>query len=623
VLARTRITRILFVAVLATAGLLATYTPAQAADPNHRKQIDRVAKRLLAVIEPPADLEWPPRFEIEESKEINAYANVLTIDKKKVPIVVVYSALLDKVVEGKDERLAFILGHELGHIVLGHCPTLPPATEFRRVVFQRQQELDADLHGIEIALKAGFPLKETLDGVRKFFEAVPAYNSFEGLGVDHPSGKDRLAHIDKAQSKLWHAMSAFDTGTYLLLFEQYIAAERCFREVVKQFPSCPEGWANLGYAQLMQYCDALDPDDLRNFDIGQVMAGGFYRRPVSLETQLRGVNEELWWEAVGSLREALRLNADSAVARANLGIAYLLRPSGRNIGQARKFLDEAAEKARVDSALHPLVKASILLNAGVADMSDAAIEEAVKNYNEAETLAKKFGTTRGSAGTPLAVATSLRYNRAIMLAASTKVEDRKAAVESFERYLLIMNPASAWWPLAYERYAKLCQELRITAKSKADLSKANKLPLRLVTSLTMPGDVSISLNEPLADVRKTLGPGNDVPVVRNTKLMRVKYPQHGIELIAAENILAISLSGSKAPELPIRPVGVGAPSFNLKVGMKRDEIEKLLHNEEFDFCEIDQPGVSYRFYPDLGLALRVRQGKVEELVIVQMPRRRF
>jgi hypothetical protein len=209
-----------------------------------------------------------------------------------------------------------------------------------------------------------------------------------------------------------------------------------------------------------------------------------------------------------------------------------------------------------------------------------------------------------------------------MLAASAKTDERKLALENFERFLTGTSPASAWWSLAYDRYTKLCRELDQTPKKKPDLIASGRVTLRLVTTLPLSGDTSVTLNEPLADARKLLGAGQEVQIVKNTKLVRVKYPERGIDLLGTENVLAILLSGPKAPELPVRPTGVGTQTVKLKIGMTTSEIEKLLGDEEYDFREIDQPGHSYRFYADIGLALRLRQGKVEELAIVQIPRRR-
>ncbi len=65
------------------------------------------------------------------------------------------------------------------------------------------------------------------------------------------------------------------------------------------FPSCHEGWANLGYARLMLYCDGLTPEILAKKDIGQIVVGGFYRRAEGLVA--RGEDEKLWFDAVGAL----------------------------------------------------------------------------------------------------------------------------------------------------------------------------------------------------------------------------------------------------------------------------------------------------------------------------------
>ena len=36
------------------------------------------------------------------------------------------------------------------------------------------------------------------------------------------------------------------------------------------------------------------------------------------------------------------------VAKANLGVAYLVRPAGKDVGQAARYLQEAAEAVEAD-----------------------------------------------------------------------------------------------------------------------------------------------------------------------------------------------------------------------------------------------------------------------------------
>ena len=131
----------------------------------------------------------------------------------------------------------------------------------------RDHEIEADLSGMRYALAAGYPCKESITGAFREMKKNTSYTSFEGLHTTHPSWDERLMFLDREQAKLWSAMSAFNNGALFLQLEQYPAAEQCFRAVVKEFPECHEGWANLGYTLLMRYCDALDADDLRHFRI--------------------------------------------------------------------------------------------------------------------------------------------------------------------------------------------------------------------------------------------------------------------------------------------------------------------------------------------------------------------
>src|SRR6267142_1704623 len=283
---------------------------------ERQAQTQQVFARLVAVAPAPAGIPWPPRFEIVEKDDINAYAVVRKKDDGAPDTVVVcFSGLLDKVIEGDADRLAYVLGHELAHHTLGHTKEKPAQTEFLRVTFTRAQELAADRGGAELALRAGYSLKGGLAALHKMSDLGLSYSSFEGLSADHPSMLDRLAQLDRDQQALWRSMSSFNNGVYFLLVQNYALAERAFRQVTKDFPGSYEAWANLGYAQLMQYADSLDTEDLRRFDVGQVVVGGFYRRPQSLESKVRGVNEEMWWDAVGALREALKLKPDLALAK--------------------------------------------------------------------------------------------------------------------------------------------------------------------------------------------------------------------------------------------------------------------------------------------------------------------
>jgi hypothetical protein len=93
-------------------------------------------------------------------------------------------------------------------------------------------------------------------------------------------------------------------------------------------------------------------------------------------------------------------------------------------------------------------------------------------------------------------------------------------------------------------------------------------------------------------------------------------------VLGGDEVLAIILSGDKAPALPVREMGLGAKSAELKVGMTSAELDEVLGDSDYDFRQLVDPELNYRFYSDLGVAVLTRSGRVIEIVIGQVPKRR-
>lgn len=588
-----------------TAGSLPAEVPEK-----DRALIEGVLQRLMAVSEPPAGVAWPPVLEVREEDVVNAYATLKQDQEGKPPVphIVFYRGLLDKVIEGKADRLAFIGGHELSHVLLGHCKldSDKSKTAFMEVVFTREQELAADKRGMELALAAGYNYKASLGGVMRMLEND--YSSFEGLSADHPSWKERMALLDPNQASLWKSMGAFENGSVFLLIEQYKPAASCFYEVTGQFPDCAEGWSNLGYALLMDYCDSLDADALRKLKVGQIVCGGFYRRSQQLESTLRGGNEDLWQEAVESLEMALKLNPKLTLARANLGIAYLVDPGGAKLDKASANLLQAAQLAEQDKSLDDLARAAVLVNAGVADLAGGQVAMGVSRMDKAEALGRSFAG-RASLAPSEALVTALFYNRAEALDRSGKPAE---ALKMYDQYLGRANQSSAWWKLAHERYLTLCQSQKVKPR---EFSSAKSLVhFRPLTSVEVRPGVLVTLADPADRVPRE---ASKVPVAGPSNLTDYHLP--GVDVLATDKVMGIRLSGSEAPRLSLRESGLGSKESWLQVGMSKADLEKVLANQTYDFRQLDSPEVNYRFYRDLGLAVLVKQGKVAELMVVQLP----
>ncbi|MDB5309213.1 MAG: hypothetical protein JWO38_3415 [Gemmataceae bacterium] len=595
--------------------------PTRAADDKevqkNKDLIKKVADKLLAVAAAPAGIEWPPEVGLTNEPKINAYASVVRKDGKIYPLVRIYDGMMTKVIKGDEDRLALVLGHEIGHILKRHVLAARGKTPLLEYTFSREEEEEADAAGLELMVKAGYSFAKGVKMITEMQDLGLDYSSFEGLDATHPSWNDRAKRLDKEKAHLWKAMSAFNNGVVFLATEQYSTAELCFDRVTKEFPGCYEAWANLGFACLMQYCDKLDEKDLRDYGIGQIITGGFYHRAQSIKVRMR--DAKLWFKAVGALRQSNQIKPDQTLVLANLGLAYLVHPDGKDVGEATRFLTEAAEAAKADKALDPVAHAGLLINLGVATLADGKVEKGLTQLDEGERLIRKVG---GSVAVRRAVPTldaALLYTRALALTTTKDKADREKAVGMFEKYLKTCSPLSLWWPVAYERYEAVCQETGRAAKPRDAFKKDRPEPVRLVVGVKLKSGAEVTLSEDVEDVEKKLGKGKETVVVPASTLKRIRYEKEGVELLAGDEVLAITLVGPDAPGVALQGKTVGAgQAGTLKVGMTTKEVEHLL-GDDYQPCEITTAGVFYRFYREQGVALRVVKGQVVEVVVVQIP----
>ena len=574
-----------------------------------------VWERLLAVTAPSAAPAWPPQLHFltdsemsmakMDSKNPNAFATLY----KGTSLVCVNKSLLDSIVEGNANRLAFIMGHELSHITLGHIQHAPAgSTLLLMTIFNREKELAADTNGIKLAMAAGYDFGEAMSAPKRFIE----------LGLDqpplwpatHPSWTQRLALLERNRASLWKSMGAFNNGVLFLTVEQYDSAERCFASVVKAFPDCYEAHADLGYARLMQYCDLLRPENVAEFGIGHLMIGGFYKRPDSLIEKGKGINAELWKQAVRALEEALRLKPDLALAKASLGIAYLVRPEGKDVSTASRYLEEAAAAAMKDNSLGAVTRAGVLVNLSVAELAAGKAELSDRHLGQAYRLAGNVAVIRAA----------ILYNYAQELLQSDKAIQKREASDALYKYLKIGSPASIWWKLGVESYSKLCSESGIKCETEQQIRAGATQEFRPLPPVEVRRGIQVQLGDSIEDVGKRLGPAITIPIAREAKLNRYRYPRLGVDVIGSDQVMAISLNSRAAPALRLQEQGPGGQAKILRVGMTETQVTQVLGATSFA-ATVFSATASYRFYPQVGLAARFVAGRVAEWLVVILPRR--
>ncbi|HWZ43225.1 MAG TPA: hypothetical protein VNW97_07095, partial [Candidatus Saccharimonadales bacterium] len=247
-------------------------------------------------------------------------------------------------------------------------------------------------------------------------------------------------------------------------------------------------------------------------------------------------------------------------------------------------------------------------------------EKAMKTLGQVEvSLQQEDPRALRAAG---AVSSALLYNRAFLLARSPDNQRQRLAMGELENYLRHSGSALAWWQLAYQRYSGLCKYSGATPKTEAALLSQTEVRFRPVAALEI-DRTQIALGESLMEAKKQLGAVSaSNPLVRGTNLVLLEYPDRGIKLMGTDEVLAIVLSGDQAPALPIREMGLGAKSAELRVGMTSAELDQQLGESGYDFRQLVDPELNYRFYSDLGIAVLTKDGKVIELVIGQVPKRK-
>jgi hypothetical protein len=325
-------------------------------------------------------------------------------------------------------------------------------------------------------------------------------------------------------------------------------------------------------------------------------------------------------DAVGALRQALILNPDLVLAKANLAAAYLVAPDGKDVGQAEELFTQVTaslESGAVED-LEPLVHASLLVNAGVAELASGDATSAEALFAKAQDL---FAGDDAPVDAGSSVATAIRYNRGRMYATAADAAQRQSAIAELEAYLAEASPASNWWPLAYEQYTKLCEDAGIEPKAADALRVAANTQYRLVTGIALPGGGTITLNDPLPQLERSLGKGREQKIVKNSNVRRLQYPKLGLDLLAANRVVAIRLRGPKAPPLVIRASGPGGEAHEIRPGMTVAELDALLGGDadKWDERYGATQQVIYRFYSRLGFGVRIGGDKIVEIIVAQIP----
>jgi tetratricopeptide (TPR) repeat protein len=375
----------------------------------------------------------------------------------------------------------------------------------------------------------------------------------------------------------------------------------------------------------MQYCDLLDKEDINYFGIGQLVTGGFYRRPQSLELAVRGMNEELWWKAIENYKEALKIKPDLSLAESYLGIAYFLDPEKKSIKLSQKFLDKSMLDIENDKTTNPFLKASILVNMSAIQIAAGNNNDALSKLDWAKKLCNKgknvennshYFNSSGIVNSVLQLENSINYNTALIEYRRNNGTLDLKTLRELLRYLRSSYSSSVWWNIAYKMYQEgSVKSDRLSLSAEQILSEISII-VSPVKSITV-NDFTIYLSQEMKEVTTKFKKIKKIPVVEEKNIFEYLIPEFGLSIIGGENVLGIKIKGNN-PEINF---GSDNPLYsNIRIGQTFNSLKRQFDGMRFTY--ITMPGTiqnRYFFITDLGLAFEVSNSIVNEIFIVQKP----
>lgn len=601
--------------------------------------VEGVGKKLVSSIDSDTlnlRYKFAPKFKVKES--IEAGSNTDFDKNKNEYFITITTGMLNDIVKENENRLAYIIAHELSHITCGHVDRnyfeKPESiNESLQLAFKREDEFEADREGFKLMVRTGFSHKGANEVFKAMRELYGDYSSIKAGGKDHPSWNDRLAQLDNEKENIWRAMSSFTAGVEFLHFEQYESASVCFSKVTDEFRDSYEAYNNLGYANLMRYFDAFDTEDIKQFNVGQIIVGGFYRRPESLEEKVKGVNEELWWKAVGYLKDALRINPNLSLAKANLAIAYLLDPRQQSRGDAQKYFEEALAQVESDATIDPLQKAVIYINAGTLGISDLNFEQTAKNLDRASyylSIAEADTKTNAAEVKNLSLAFGydktqldevISFNRYfVKTKAFSEVVDVNDAINFLKKYLKGIDNSSVWWKYSYELYTNLCKRSGKNPVKESELKSV--IEVEPVKQIVLQDGTPIFLSQKISDLNPKINYTERIPIVKERKIYKYIYADLGFEIVGGDEVLMIIVRKTNHIQTLKLPLLDEKKSGHLSFsGLTLPKLKEVLDKKNLRSIYFDgTDDINYIFCYELGGAYLIEKGKVNGIILVEPPR---
>jgi hypothetical protein len=374
----------------------------------------------------------------------------------------------------------------------------------------------------------------------------------------------------------------------------------------------------------MEYCDLFDLDDLAYFNIGQLVVGGFYQRPASLERAVRGSSQELWAKAIWYFQKALSVKSDLALVKSYLGIAFFLDPGKQSLAKSDSYFADALRLVRKDETLDPSLRACVYLNASAIDIAGGNFATAGAKIDSARSLRNHIGkrmfasALNGNGSSDIRYAAqldnALDFNRVLSDYRRTGMLNNDQS-RILLRYLRNTDPGSIWWKQAYRVYeeASSKQGRQVLSREQilAEIAPVNS-PVRSVIVDGFP----IYLSQGTDEILKRFANYEKVPVAEGRGIYRYVFPNGHFEILGGKEVLGISI---KAPDKSIS-LGTSARGLkDIRPGIPFKTVMARFGQMHLSYFSMPDRPLKYYFFSDIGLAFGVTGTTVTEIMIEQKP----
>ncbi|MCH8274486.1 MAG: M48 family metalloprotease, partial [Armatimonadetes bacterium] len=424
-----------------------------------QSDVVRIGRSLESVAPKHPDYTYPVRFRVVDKDEINAVSYFFFEEDEDElhPAIDIYQGLIDKVVGDNEGILAAVIAHELGHIALGHSVsgvmTDPELTDADNI-YQREQELEADIAGASYLERSGRSKEAMIDLIKEFdrLDREVGWGWFETLASDHPSAIARAAAVDD-DPRVWNAILSFDTGLAFLESRRWALAGRAFQEAIVKEPRLLGAVVNDAYASLMIYWDLL-PLGVRAKWFRPDF-GAFLTDPLAAARgdEVTDEDRRRYAAAMQKLERAIEKAPDVKRAKELLALAKILEPDGKE-SVIRAGLTELESLLTSEESRYRKV---------------AIVNNLLVGYHRIEDLNKGFNllidTINATIVDDKIVFNSAAVENLVYITWQNASEETERTVLAlFGHWLKNTSDASSAWDAARERYEELCEKLDVEPK---------------------------------------------------------------------------------------------------------------------------------------------------------------